>query len=406
MKCVYVTKNLPFGVSEAFIFSELEDHIRAGMDITVVPLMRTKLVHAQKETILARTRARSLIDIYILLAFSRACISQPFQMLACLRDIASSRSLNLAIRNAAVLPKAAWLAELCRSEGIDHIHSHWLAVPSTMALFASRLSGTPFSITAHRYDIAQRNLVDAKARHARFVRAIDEAGLREIKAELKRDTPPPILVRMGVPLPSRTAPPTTGHLPILRVIVGARLVEKKGIAYLIKAASLLRERGQPIAIDIFGEGPLEVSLRTLADASGVRDSVNFRGATSHDDLLGHLASGRYHVAVLPSVVATDGDKEGIPVFLMEAMATGLPVIGTDNGGIPELLRDGAGLIVSQRNKMELADALAQIAKDEEMRATLSQQGRERVKQDFSAENVARKLRNLFASPHFETGTTV
>ncbi|HVT24296.1 MAG TPA: glycosyltransferase family 4 protein [Rhizomicrobium sp.] len=274
-----------------------------------------------------------------------------------------------------------------------------------MALFASRLSGTPFSITAHRYDIAQRNLIDTKGRHARFVRAIDEAGLREIKAELRKDTPPPILVRMGVPLPSRMAPATTGYLSVLRVIVGARLVEKKGIAFLIKAASLLRERGQAITIDIFGEGPLEVPLRTLADGLGVTDWVNFRGAASHDDLLNHLASGRYHAAVLPSIVAADGDKEGIPVFLMEAMATGLPVIGTDNGGIPELLRDGAGLVVSQRNEMELAAALMRIARDEEMRATLAQKGRERVKHDFSAENVARTLRNLFASPGFETGTT-
>jgi glycosyltransferase involved in cell wall biosynthesis len=396
MKCVYVTKNLPFGVSEAFIFSELEDHIRAGIDITVVPLMRAKLVHAQKGEILARTKAKSLIDVPILFEFLRTCALQPFKMLACLRDIASSRDLNIAIRNAAVLPKAAWLARLCRSEGIDHIHSHWLAVPSTMALFASRLSGTPFSITAHRYDIAQRNLIDAKGRHARFVRAIDEAGLREIKAELKKDTPPPILVRMGVPLPSKAAPASAGHLYPLRVIVGARLVEKKGIAFLIKASSLLRERGQAITIDVFGEGPLEAPLRAMADTLGVLNSVNFRGPASHDDLLSQLASGRYHVAVLPSVVATDGDKEGIPVFLMEAMATGLPVIGTDNGGMLELLHNGAGLVVPQKNEVELAAALERIAKDENLRASLILNGRRRISEQFNAQSAAERLRELFS----------
>lgn len=406
MKCVYVTKNLPFGVSEAFIFSELEDHIRAGMDVTVVPLMPAKLVHSQKETILARTQARPLIDIPIFFEFWRAFVCHPGKMLACLHDIASTRSLNLAIRNAAVLPKAAWLARWCEAQSIDHIHAHWLAVPSTMALFASRLSGIPFSVTAHRYDISQRNLIDVKCRSARFVRAIDEAGLREIKDELKKDTPPPILIRMGVPFGSRVAPTSAGHLSPLRVIVGARLVEKKGIAFLIRAVALLRARGQAIEADIYGEGPLEPSLRSIVDAQGVNDCVNFRGAVSHDDLLGHLASGRYHVAVLPSVVATDGDKEGIPVFLMEAMSAGLPVVGTDNGGILELLRDGAGLVVPQRDVTELATTLGLLAQKEEMRSTLAAQGRERVRKDFSAESVAQNLRSLFAAHDLKAGMTL
>lgn len=396
MKCIYVTKNLPFGMSEAFIFPEIEDHIQSGMELFVVPTRLSKLVHLQKESILLRTLARPLIDAVILRAFIEEAIGNRQGMALCWRYLMKTRGINLKIRNAAVLPKAAWLARWCRTNGIEHIHSHWLAVPSTLALFASQLSGTAYSITAHRYDIAQRNLVDEKCQSATFVRAIDEAGLQEIKAELKEGTPLPILLRMGVPTALNMAPPSYGELSPLNVIVGARFVEKKGLSNLIRAVALLRERGRATEVDLYGEGPLEQQLRELVIATGVSDVINFRGPASHDELSHQLTSGRYHVAVLPSVVAKNGDKEGIPVFLMEAMAAGLPVIGTDSGGISELLHDGAGLTVPQGDEVALANALHRIAQDETLRAELTAHGLSRVTQEYSAKTVANRLRHLFA----------
>jgi glycosyltransferase involved in cell wall biosynthesis len=148
-----------------------------------------------------------------------------------------------------------------------------------------------------------------------------------------------------------------------------------------------------IEIDAYGEGPLLQQLQMEAERLGVSSLLTFRGAASHGALLERLASKSYDFAVLPSVTAADGDKEGIPVFLMEAMAAGLPVISTKNGGIEELLRDGAGILIEERDVDGLADAMLTLAENGELRSRLAVAGRERVAASFSISQTADRLRS-------------
>lgn len=397
MKVIYVTKNLPFGPDEAFIFSELTDHLQAGWDVSIVPVRKGPLIHDEGRSFLSRTWARGLIDRTILKDFIAEFLRHPFCVTRALVGTIDLRRPALWPRNMAVWAKGVWLARAARRWQAEHFHVHWIAVPATMALIAARVSGLPFSITAHRYDIAQGNLVATKASHACFVRAIDQAGVAELSAQMTSGAAAPCLVRMGVTFPATPVHLRPASLTRLHAIIGARMVEKKGHATLFHAIAAARRKGVDVALDILGDGPLENGLRRLAGELGINDLVTFTGVVSHGTLMNRLNSGNYDLAVLPSVTALDGDKEGIPVFLMEAMGAGLPVIATPNGGIQELVAEGCGILVPERDSLALAQAMIQLARDDGLRLTLAAAGRAQVIREFNLDRTGRQLREMISA---------
>ena len=179
------------------------------------------------------------------------------------------------------------------------------------------------------------------------------------------------------------------------VLAAGNLVDKKGHSVLVEAAGLLRAGGTPITVEIVGGGPLEERLQSLIDVSSLGEVVRLAGPMPHGRLLGELAAGRWDVVVQPSVVLPDGETEGIPVTLLEAMAHGVPVVASAIGGIPELLEGGSGLLVPPEDPGALADALAGLAADPELRAALGESGRQRIAQEFEAGTIARRLSQLF-----------
>lgn len=294
----------------------------------------------------------------------------------------------------AVWMKGVWLARELRQRGVDHVHVHWIAVPATMGMIAAEISRVPFSITAHRYDIAQGNLVPEKFAQATFVRAIDGPGVVELTAQLPPEQRPPVLIRMGVNVPETQVALRDGALSLMRGVMGARFIAKKGHATLIEAVALARSMGQVVQIDCYGDGPLQGAMEARVAELGLRDAIRFCGVLSHDALQRQLASGTYDFAVLPSVTAQDGDKEGIPVFLMEAMAVGLPVIATPNGGITELISKGSGLLVPEHDVRALAEAMKRIAMSGALRLSLAESGRKSVLAQFSIGGCINQLKSL------------
>lgn len=402
MNVIYVTKNLPYGPDEAFIYAEINNHLAAGWNVTVVPVRRTRLVHEDGRRLQGRTWGRGLIDLPILAGFAREMLRSPFQVSRVLLSTLDPRKPKLWVRNMAVWAKGVWLAGQARRAGVDHIHAHWISVPGTMALIAARLSGIPFSITAHRYDIAQGNIVAQKSRYAVFIRAIDQSGAEEIIAQQSAGQTAPQLVRMGVNLPGTAVGLRAGALARMRGIIAARMVAKKGHETLFRAIAVARANGIDLALDLFGDGPLEPALRDLVKDLGIADLINFGGVLDHDTLMQRLISGVYDVAVLPSVTARDGDKEGIPVFLMEAMGAGLPVIATPNGGIAELVAQDCGLLVPEYDTAALADAIVRLARDQSLRNRIATRGRAQVIEHFDLFSTCAKLRLLIAAPDART----
>jgi glycosyltransferase involved in cell wall biosynthesis len=205
---------------------------------------------------------------------------------------------------------------------------------------------------------------------------------------------------MGIALPAAPGPPPRrDETEPLRVLVPANLLEVKGHRHLVDALALLRERGVPVVAGLAGQGPLRAEIEGHATRLGLGDSCVILGQLSHEQLLARYADGRVDVVALPSVTTPSGEKEGIPVSLLEAMGHGVPVVGTAAGGVPELLGDGSGLLVPPADPVALADALERLARDEPLRAQLARHGRERVERDFSVDAVVRELAARFAQAH-------
>jgi glycosyltransferase involved in cell wall biosynthesis len=190
------------------------------------------------------------------------------------------------------------------------------------------------------------------------------------------------------------APPsTTATEPPVILAVG-RLIEKKGMGDLIAAADILRERGRSFQVEIIGTGPLGPSLAADVKRLGLEDRVQLRGAQPLEAI--RLAYRRATVFALPSVVAADGDRDGIPTVLMEAMASGVAVVATCVSGIPELITSGQdGLLVAPRSPAMLADALDLLLSDPELRERLARAARRKIEECFAIDRSSAQLLALF-----------
>jgi glycosyltransferase involved in cell wall biosynthesis len=388
-RVIYVTARLPFADGEPFIVPEIVQLVEDGCDVTVVPV-RTggDVAHADALRLVPRTARVPLLSGTVLWGALVQTVRAPASVARAFFTLRASRSVRIFLKNLAVFPKAVWLARHARGLGAEHIHAHWASTPATVALIAAQISDVPWSLTAHRWDIAEDNLLRTKARRACFVRVISAHGAEELRGFVGDPEWSPWLLYVGVRLPAVRRSDSGAGAP-LRVLTAARLVEEKGHVYLLEAVRLLKERRVSLHVELAGDGPLDRALRQRAAELGVEDDVLFLGRVSHEALLTEMSGGRWDVSTLPSIV------EGLPISLVEAMACGVPAVGTETGGVPELLGDGAGLLVHPRDAEALADALELLSRDATVRASFAQRGRARVEGEFSVERIAAALHARF-----------
>jgi colanic acid/amylovoran biosynthesis glycosyltransferase len=390
---VYVTARLPYGDGEPFVATEARALERHGWEVTLVPV-RTGGAIVHPDAARLRTEAVPLMSAAIARDALAEAVRRPAAALGALAGLARSRGPRLLAKNLAVFPKGLWLARRARRMEVDHLHAHWASTSSTMAMVAGRVSGISWSVTAHRWDIAENNLLRTKARDACFFRVISEHGAEELRALIGESRREPWVLRMGVDLPEAVGHDVEAGGP-LRVLTAARLVQKKGHMHLIDAVRVLSGRGIRLRVELAGDGPRGSALRQRVADFAVEEDVVFLGTVPHHELLARMAAGDWDVAVLPSVVTDSGELEGIPVSLIEAMASGLPAVGTESGGVSELLGDGAGILVPPADVGALARALEALATDPALRARLGAAGRRRVEERFDVERVAAELAARF-----------
>jgi colanic acid/amylovoran biosynthesis glycosyltransferase len=394
-RVIYVTAQLPYGATEPFVIAEIAHLERAGCEVTVVPVRpKGRVVHGDAAGLLPKAAVMPLLSGTILRAALAEALRAPSSTLRAFLSLSGSRSSRILVKNLVVFPKALWLSHYARRLGADHLHAHWAGTSGTLALVAGETSGISWSLTTHRWDIAENNLLRLKARRACFIRAISARGAEELRRLVDQPGWSPWLLHMGVELPPPRPSSKEAESP-LRVVTAASFLEVKGHIHLIEAVSRLKERGVAVRAELAGDGPLESSLRRLVRDLRLGNDVEFLGRVSHEELLREMSSGRWDAAVLPSVITESGVQEGIPVSLVEAMARGVPAVGTESGGIPELLDDGAGILVPPADSEALAEALATLAEDGALRAALAVRGRERVEEEFSADRVAAALHARF-----------
>jgi glycosyltransferase involved in cell wall biosynthesis len=172
------------------------------------------------------------------------------------------------------------------------------------------------------------------------------------------------------------------------------LIEKKGLGDLIAAADILRHRGRAFHVEIIGSGPQRETLQAQAKRLGIAERVRLAGSQAHDVVC--LAYQRASVFVLPCVVASDGDRDGIPNVLLEAMSSGVPVVSTPISGIPELIEPGLdGLLVPPNNPTALAEAIDKLLASQELRESLARAARAKIESSFSLDASAERLLSLF-----------
>jgi len=182
----------------------------------------------------------------------------------------------------------------------------------------------------------------------------------------------------------------------VRILMIGRLTEKKGIVYAIQAVARVIASGRNLSFTIVGEGPLRAELQRLIEELGVSESVKLIGWRTHEEVVGLIESA--HVLLAPSVTGTDGDEEGIPNSVKEAMATGMPVVSTSHGGIPELVEDGvSGYLVAERDVEAMADRLRQLIDRPQAWAAMGRAARMRVLAEFDTEKLNDELERLYVA---------
>jgi colanic acid/amylovoran biosynthesis glycosyltransferase len=185
--------------------------------------------------------------------------------------------------------------------------------------------------------------------------------------------------------------PEDGIITLLSV---GRLVEKKGMKYLIDAVRQVYEHYPLIRLRIVGEGELRNELEAQVKQLRLEDVVEFLGEASHEDVIREMQQS--HMFALASTTTRDGNQEGIPNVLKEAMASGLPVVSTKHAGIPELVRDGkSGFLVPERDTAAMADSLLYLIQNPDQWNKISKEGRKTVKKAFNTQKQLEELEYIY-----------
>jgi len=286
------------------------------------------------------------------------------------------------------------LANLLMSRGCQHVHAHFAHVPAAIAMYGGLLAAVPFSFTAHANDLYERGTaLREKVRRAAFTAVISDYN-RRFLAEEGCLTQLIHIVHCGLDVTRYLfRPASPANTPPFLFSVG-RFVEKKGFHVLVEALARLKDRGKQFHCVIAGDGPLYEETRDRAQAAGLLDSLELPGAMPQERVKELLQAA--DAFVLPCVVAKSGDRDGIPVALMEAMALGVPVVSTDVSGIPELIQDGEnGLLMSEGDIDALAQALERILDEAPLRESLARRARTTIEMEFNLETIAGNLERLF-----------
>jgi colanic acid/amylovoran biosynthesis glycosyltransferase len=290
------------------------------------------------------------------------------------------------------LYQAVYVGVRLREMGIRHVHAHFAGMAARTAWWIHRFFLITFSFTAHANDIfAPRNFeigLDKLVEAASAIVTETDYAAQFLRERFADRADRVHRIYNGLDL-GEFHPADFSSTPPLIVAVG-RLIPKKGFSDLIRACSLLAERGKSFQCEIIGEGPLEDELRAQIERLGLQDRVVLSGAKPQSQVRRRLSAA--NVFVLASVIDADGGMDNLPTVIMEAMATRLPVVSTDVGGIPEMvIQNETGFLVQPGDVESMADAIQKVISEQSLAATLGPAGYRRAQALFSIEKNVREL---------------
>ena len=395
----YVLKCFP-RLSETFILNEVLELERQGIELRIYSMNEPE--EPVRHRLFARVRSPIEYLPFPLLrnahryAAAHAALLRrhPLRWLATLFSVLAAFDRDLLER----FVQAGEVARLARRDGVRHLHAGFVHFPGSVAWLVHRVTGVPFSLATHARDVylSKPALLRKKLNAASMVFTCSRYNLPHLEelagpggiAHLKH-------VYHGADLEQFAFGPCGIADPPLVLTVG-RLVEKKGVDHLVAACGLLRDRGRRFQCRIIA------GSRDRWDAvAGQIEILGLQGTVVLEGPLDQAEVGRWYrratVFALPCLLASDGDRDGIPNVLVEAAATGVPIVSTAVSGVPELVQDGeTGLIVPQRDPAALADAIERLLDSPKLRARLAARARSHVETFFdlrrNSEAVAREFR--------------
>lgn len=315
------------------------------------------------------------------------------------------RSPGMLLRALATLVVAtAHARQLSRAPDV-HLHAHYATFPLLAAWVCHRLTGVTYSVTTHAHDIyVDTSGLSRRCAEAEFVVAISRHNRELLRGRLGVAVPVELvhcgINTAGYPFRPRRLP-STGPI---RALCVASLQEYKGHRFLLEALAAGGPAGQRVELELIGDGPLRADLTARADELGISDRVRFRGALPESEVAAALEAA--DLFVLPSVMAADGQMEGLPVALMESLASGVPTVSTRLSGIGEIVVDGeTGLLCGPGDAPDLARAIEQMAADPAAVERMSRAGRELVRAQFELDASVADLSRLFTRAARPAGRT-
>jgi glycosyltransferase involved in cell wall biosynthesis len=312
------------------------------------------------------------------------------------------------IRALKLFAGSAVVSEQIRKQGAQHMHAHFTANAATLAYFASQFTGVPYSITAHNTFMTDTLLLVPKLRAASFLAVISDYArnylisrypdVRGLADKLK-------VVRCGIyasEFVSFATGKQEGRSKTAKIVSVAQLVPRKGFDILLRALKHVSDAGYNYRCQIIGDGPEKAALDKLANELGVADSVEFVGRVPLADVRAALVEA--DVFCLACRRTRDGDEDGIPVALMEAMATGVPCISTRVAGIPELVEDRiTGLLAEDGDVEQLSAAICELIDNGSLGSDIIARARSRIEHEFDIDVNAEKLNERFLLSGAEHG---
>lgn len=290
----------------------------------------------------------------------------------------------------ATLPLAADHANRINRDGIEHIHAHYATYPALAAWFTNRLTGVPYSFTAHAHDLfIDQSMVKEKVMKATFVVAISRFNERFLLEHVGDSTTPMYVIHCGVNPDAYAFDPRDAPMegPVQVICVGS-LEEYKGHKYLLEG--LGAPELERLRVRFVGEGPLRDDLERLARELGVSDRVEWMGELDEVGVADLLAQS--DLFVLPSVVGAGGQMEGLPMAIVEALASGVAVVSTRLSAIPEVIEDGTtGFLAAPADAESLVDAIQKALRPT---AIDHEAGRRLVESEFDVQISGRAIADL------------
>ncbi len=394
-------------ISESFISNEILLLEEQGIPIRIFSMRhpRESFCHASVSRIRARVDYLPT-DLFadfprLLLAATLQAVSRPARFLAALEKAGERFGRTRSLGTVKHLLQAAYLTRrfLGPRSGVVHLHAHFAHSPTSVALFASMLSGLEFSFTAHAKDIYTSNpgQLREKIDLASLVVTCTRYNVRHLRSLAPQATTAVHSIYHGIDLKLfHNDHPCLRPVEPYRILTVARLTEKKGVPVILEALAILRKQGVSFEHVLIGDGDDRDRILGQVFELDLQDRCLWLGTRSHEEVVREFA--RADLFVLGCRIAANGDRDGIPNVLVESLAMGLPAVATTVSSLPEIIRDSeTGLAVPPQDPEAMARAIHRLLTDQSLRERVIRQGRELVKASFDNRRCVAELAALYRS---------